>query len=463
MPGNDAPLPAVKPAVHIPPALPGAQTALALLIAINLFNYIDRQVLAAVEPEIRREFLKDDDEATAKVKMGLLAYGFLVTYMIVAPLFGRLADRYSRWYLIGIGVSVWSLASGASGVDWGLSLGIAFWILFLTRCFVGIGEGGYGPVAPTMLSDYYPVQRRGQILAWFYLAIPVGGALGYAFGELMHRNFGWRSAFYAVVAPGLVLGLLCFFMREPARGAADVPADSETPPPSPPTVAGPETPPPPQTSSTSAWQKYWNLMKIPSFTLNTFGMTAMTFAIGALAWWMPDYLDEKRVEDLAGIGPRTVFGIITASAGLLGTLAGGWAGDALKPRIPGSYFLVSGVALILGCPLLLCFLVTPFPLAWVFAFLAVFCLFFNTGPGNTILANVTHPSVRASGFALNILIIHLFGDAISPLIIGYIAGVTSNDIAFSVVAVFMRLGRIIWLCGMRYLARDTALATTRPV
>lgn len=430
-------------------ALPGARQALVLLLCINLFNYIDRQVLAAVEPEIRREYLSQDEPAHAKVKMGLLAYGFLLTYMVVAPLFGALADRFSRWHLIGIGVTLWSVASGASGVAWPLGVGAAFWVLFLTRCFVGVGEGGYGPVAPTMIADYYPVHRRGQVLAWFYLAMPVGGALGYALGGTMVRQeaLGWRWAFYVVVPPGLLLGLLCFLMRPAKRGAADAlpaPVTGEK------VIAGP-----------AVWRKYAELLKIPSFTINTLGMTAMTFAIGALAWWMPDYLEDKQAEDLFGINPRTVFGIITALAGLLGTLAGGLAGDWLKPRMPGSYFVVSGVALMLGCPFLLLYLATPFPAAWIFGFLAVFCLFFNTGPSNTILANVTHPTVRASGFALNILIIHMFGDAISPIIIGYVAGKTNNDIGFTVVAFFMLIGGIIWLCGARYLERDTALAPTR--
>src|SRR5947209_5497139 len=96
--------------------LPGARAALLLLLCINLFNYIDRQVLAAVEPQIREELLKDDPNA--KTKMGLLSTAFLVSYMIVAPVFGWLADHVSRWKLIGIGVLLWSLASGASGVNW---------------------------------------------------------------------------------------------------------------------------------------------------------------------------------------------------------------------------------------------------------------------------------------------------------------------------------------------------------
>src|SRR5205085_402131 len=117
-------------------------------------------------------------------------------------------------------------------------------------------------------------------------------------------------------------------------------------------------------------------------------------------------------------GPRIVFGVIAAVAGLLATLSGGLAGDWLRGRYPGSYFLVSGIALLLACPMILLVVWVDFPLAWLFIFLAVFCLFFNTGPTNTILANVTHPSIRASAFAVNILIIHLFGDVSSPPLVG---------------------------------------------
>lgn len=419
--------------------LPGAGTALLLLLAINLFNYIDRQVLAAVEPEIRETLLKDDPNAG--FKSGCLSMAFLVSYMLIAPLFGWLADRVSRWLLVGLGVIVWSLASGASGVDWGVSIALAYWLLLITRCFVGVGEGAYGPVAPTMLSDFYPVERRGRIMACFYAAIPVGGALGYALGEVVKRWLGWRWAFYVVVPPGLALGLLCFLMRDPPRGRADAAEITRRP----------------------RREDYLGLLRIPSYVLNTLGMTAMTFAIGGLAWWMPAFLEQRQVADVGPIGPRTFFGVLTALSGLLATILGGLAGDGLRRRYPGSYFLVSGIAIIVGFPMVLLVVWTPFPLAWVFVFLAVFCLFFNTGPTNTILANVSHPSVRASAFALNILIIHLFGDVLSPPLIGLLRDASGGDLdnGFILVSSVMLLGGVAWLCGTRYLERDTRLAPTR--
>src|ERR1051325_10389782 len=196
------------------PSMDGPKTratiALTLLVLINLFNYIDRQVLAAVEPEIRKELFTDasgNESDDAKYWTGWLATAFLLSYMVIAPAFGLIADRMSRWLLVGFGVVLWSLASGASGIDWGVSVGTAYWLLLITRCFVGVGEAAYGPVAPAMIADLYPIEKRGKVMAWFYLAIPVGGALGYALGEVVKNLIDWHWAFYCVVPPGLALGI----------------------------------------------------------------------------------------------------------------------------------------------------------------------------------------------------------------------------------------------------------------
>src|ERR1043165_3580407 len=186
----------------------GAHTALFLLLAINLFNYIDRQILAALEPDIRATFFAAND-LHAMTKTGLLGDAFFVTYMISAPILGLLADRFSRWIIVGSAVILWSLATGGSG------LAATFGLLFATRILVGIGEGGYGPAAPTILADLFSIQTRGRIMAIFYAAIPVGSALGYVIGGLVGARLGWRWAFYLVTPPGLVLGLLCLLQREP--------------------------------------------------------------------------------------------------------------------------------------------------------------------------------------------------------------------------------------------------------
>jgi MFS family permease len=429
--------------------LPGARSALILLLAINMFNFLDRQVLASVEPEMAKDVLQGVAPEDEEFWSGWLATAFLVTYMVTALLFGWLAERMSRWVLVGIGVILWSLASGASGLDWvtliGAPVALAYWLLLLTRCLVGVGEGAYGPVAPTMLADLYPVHWRGKIMAWFYLAIPVGGALGYALGDLVGPNYlglGWRWGFYLVLPPGVLLGLICFFMREPPRGQSE---------------SIPDVP-----MSRLNWRKILDLVRIRSYSINLVGMACLLFAMGAISYWMPRYLDTVRQPDpVLGMGPRFFFGVLIAVGGLVATLLGGVAGDWLRKYAGGSYFIVSGVAMILGFPMVLLALYVPFPWAWVFIFLAGFSLFFNTAPTNTITANVTHPSVRAIGFAVNILITHLFGDAISPPIVGWIIGHHGFNIGFGTVSTLMLVGGLFWIWGSFYLQRDTELAPTR--
>ncbi len=189
--------------------------------------------------------------------------------------------------------------------------------------------------------------------------------------------------------------------------------------------------------------------------INTIGQTLMTFAIGGIAFWMPSYIYETRgYGSLSSV--NLTFGAILVVSGIIGTITGGIAGDKLKPRFSGSYFLVSGAAMILAFPLLYSSLYVPFPYAWINIFAACFCLFFNTGPSNTILANVTHPAIRASAFAFNILIIHAFGDVLSPLVIGALADAHGNDMnfAFKIVSYLVLIGGIVWLLGAPFLAAD---------
>lgn len=408
---------------------PGAWIALSLLLTINLFNYIDRYVLSAVMPRIGAQFFRPDDPKISE-KLGYLSSAFLVSYMCISPLFGWLGDRKPRWKLVGIGVILWSLASGASG-----AAGF-FLIMLITRMFVGVGEAAYGPVAPTIISDLYPVTSRGKVLAWFYSAMPVGAALGFAIGShVATSSLGWRWAFYLVVPPGLLLGGLCFFMPEPARGLPR---------------AGHRHVP--------RVGQYLTLLKNPSYVIDTIGGIALTFSIGGIAFWMPTYLQQERLVPEKTSGD--VFGAIIVVAGLVATLLGGWVGDRLRSRVKGSYFVVSAAGMFLGFPFFLLFLYVRFPFAWVCLFLAIFFLFFNTGPSNTILANVTSSSIRATAFALNIFIIHLLGDVISPPIIGWIRDRHHGEFkpAFQFVSIMMLVGGLAWLCGARYLDRDTIAA-----
>lgn len=416
----------------------GATSALLLLLLINLFNYIDRYMMGAVEPPIQEHFFPGHPK-NAEFWMGMLQTAFVVCYMVLAPLFGWLADRMRRWVIIGISVLVWSLATGGSGLA---AMFGGFALLFGMRIVVGVGEAGYGPTAPTLISDYFPVERRGAMMAWFYMAIPLGAALGYMIGGFMAAHFGWPSAFYSVLVPGLILGTICFLRKEPPRGLSEI-ADS------------PQAVP----TRTARLADYLVLARTPSYVFVTAGMAAMTFAISGIAYWLPRYIVTVRHGGTLK-SANFIIGAITAGCGIVATLLGGWLGDWLRRWFASSYFLISGLAMIAAVPFIILMLKAPFPLAWVFIAAAEFLLFLNTGPTNTILANVAHPAVRATGFAMNIFIIHIFGDAIATPLLGKI-GHYSWNASFIVVAAVMALAGVLWLLGCSHLRRDTELAPLR--
>jgi predicted MFS family arabinose efflux permease len=404
---------------------------LALLLGVNLLNYIDRQIVFALFPLLKTDLMLSDTQ------LGLLASAFMWVYLGTAPVFGLLADRWARPRLLGVGVALWSLATAVSGMVGSYAQ------LLAGRAAVGVGEASYGAVAPAMLSDAFPPARRGWALAMFSMAIPVGSALGYLLGGAFGRAFGWRAAFFLVGVPGLLLAWRVGRMADLPRGGAAA-------------VGGPPAArrPPPAAA-------YRRLLRTPSYLLNCLAMTAMTFAVGGLAAWVPTYL--TRVRGMALDQANLVFGLLTLVSGVGGTLLGGWLGDRLLPRLPTAYFLVSGVGLLLSAPAAAAVILLP-DLPWALAaiFLAEVCIFLNTGPLNAIIANVSRPEVRATAYAANIFIIHALGDAVSPAIIGVVSDRVGLAAAFWIApgALAAAAGFCFW--GMRHLAQDVRTVNGEP-
>ena len=362
-----------------------ARYALALLLAVNLLNYIDRQVLYAVFPLIKADFRLSD------TALGFLGSAFMICYMCSAPLLGWIGDRGNRVRLASCGIAVWSLATALSGIAPG------YRSLLAARTVVGIGEASFGTVSPGLISDFFSKERRGRVLSYFYLAIPVGSAIGYLLGGILGFHFGWKAAFLIVGAPGLLLAAAVWFLRDPKGKAATAPEL------------------PGQKPSLAA---YGSFLKNRSFVCNTLAMTAMTFAIGGLAQWMPTFL--YRIHGLDVARGNTLFGAVTVLAGITGTLSGGWLGDRLQRKSAKGYLLVSGWGFLLGIPIAV-FAIASQSLSGCLtaAFFAEFFLFFNTGPLNTVIVNVSPPDRRAMAFAVNIFFIHALGDAISPTLLGW--------------------------------------------
>jgi predicted MFS family arabinose efflux permease len=403
----------------------GAHWVLALLFSVNLLNYIDRQILYAVFPPIQTELGLSDTQ------LGILASAFMWVYLSMAPIFGLLADRRSRPRLMAFGVGIWSVATAFSGVV------RHFGDLLLGRAVVGVGEASYGAVAPAMLSDHFPPAKRGRMLAVFSMAIPVGSALGYLLGGVLEQTLGWRAAFFVVGLPGLLIAWRVGALSEPVRGGLDGVSRAAGRP------AGPGA------------GEYFELLRTPSYVLNCLAMTAMTFAVGGLAAWVPTYL--VRVRGMALAQANLTFGLLTLVSGVGGAMAGGWLGDRLLRRMPAAYFLVSGVGLALSVPCAAAVILLENRF-WVLTaiFLAEVLIFLNTGPQNAIIANVSRAEVRATAYAANIFVIHALGDAISPTIVGILSDWKGLAAAFWIAPGALALAALFSFWGMRYLGRDVS-------
>jgi MFS family permease len=388
-----------------------AGRALAVLTAINLLNYLDRYVVSALFESLRADLWLTD------TRLGLLATGFIVVYMVASPVFGILGDRRPRLPLLAIGVGIWSLATVLSGFARG------YWTLLAGRAAVGIGEAAYGTISPGLIADHFGPERRGRAYALFFSAIPIGAALGYAVGGVVDRTLGWRAAFFFAGAPGLVLALACLRLTDPPRGAAERTF----------AIGG----------AGGALATYRRFFGNRPYVLTVLGYAAYTFAVGGMSWWMPAFLERTR-----GV-PRTVatvqFGAIVFATGFLGTFAGGYLADALRPRLKEADLWVCGASALAAVPATLVVFMTWRPGLYLAALVfAQLMLFASTGPVNAAIVAEVPPAERASAVALSILAIHLLGDVPSPWLIGYLSDRSSLGRAVLVVPVATLAAGVIW-------------------
>ena len=397
--------------------------AVGVLTGLNFLNYIDRQILPAVGPLMKQELHLTDTE------IGALDAALLLSFTILAPLFGRLGDRYSRTKLMAGAAVLWSIATGLtaladkspilppalsfhlpfSGLLYSLS-GVALALCFV-RALVGVGESSYSTITPTLIADYVPLKRRATALGVFQAAIPMGFALGFVLGGFLGKYFGWRVAFMVVGLPGLIASVFVWRLQEPERGKQDRQAPQTDP------LAASALPAP----ANQSWLRTsWAILRTRDWFLSTAGYTALTFVLGAFSTWSSFMLvDDKQ---MTAEHAAYVLGVTIFLAGAAGTFGGGWVADRVAVRRKNGYFLVCAASSLLAIIPSVTALVTHNPLLFIPAiFIAVMFLFTNNAPFHAILVNSVPPSVRASAMALNILVIHSFGDLISRQGVGLLS------------------------------------------
>jgi MFS family permease len=406
------------------PRISPALGTLLLLIGLNLFNYIDRYILPGEVSLIQREFHSTDQQ------MGALTTALFVTYMLVAPLTGWLGDWLPRKPLIVFGAVLWSLATLAT-----------YWVhdyttLYIRHALVGVGEATFGIFAPAVIADFYPERDRNRILSIFYLAIPVGAALGYLAGGELGTHWGWRAPFSICAIPGLAIAALYAWIgREPVRGACDHVRPSRT--------VG--------TSPESVTEYLFGLSRLflnPAFLCATMGLATLTFAMGGISAWMPTFLHRSAGLSVGNSG--LAMGAITVVDGIAGTLVGGMLAQRWLRTNYRALYLLSfwSVALTLPCGALLFF----GPAAWSIPvlFITEFFLFLNTGPLNAAIVNSVSAPVRATAISLNLFFIHFFGDTFSPQIIGAISDRSNLRIGLGATLIFLVISAVILRTGANF-------------
>jgi MFS transporter, Spinster family, sphingosine-1-phosphate transporter len=395
---------------------------LALLTGLNFLNYLDRFILAAVLPRVKSEFLLSNFEG------GLLATGFLVGYFATSPFFGARADRGQRKWMITAGVLIWSLATIASGLAQGLGT------LMVARVLVGLGEASYAVLAPTIIDDLSPPDRKGRNLAIFYLAIPVGSACGYMVGGFVEQHWGWRAAFFVGGGPGALIAFVVLWIEEPVRRLAD--------------------------AKVRVLSALRTLIKIPLYRRAVFGYCAHTAAIGAFAYWAPYFLESRYRVSLASA--NFWFGAVTVVAGLIATVVGGRLGDravrTLPTVVPGGSHLarenldvvdallrICGLGLWVAAPLaVVTFLAPSVQMFFVLAFVVELGLFISVSPINAALLRCVPVELRASSMAVGIFAIHLFGDLWTPPLVGMLADLMPMATAMMALPIMLAIGAWIW-------------------
>jgi MFS family permease len=353
-----------------------------ILTGLNLFNYLDRSVVPAVLTDIKTHFALSDGQ------VGRINTIFMLGYFVTSPIFGYLGDRASRKWLIATGIFIWSLGTVLTGFATSFILFLAY------RVLVGVGEASYATISPSLISDTFPSERRNNALTIFYVAIPVGSALGYIIGGKIAAHWGWHWAFIWAGLPGLVLAVVLLPFREPARGQAEGTSAEK-----------------PRTGD------IFKLFRVADYSLVVLGYTAYTFALGAFAVWGPAFLE--RVHHVPKEAASTFFGAVLVVTGLVGTMAGGFAATAWHKSHPAGYAWMLGLSVVLAAPLAIAaFLATEKNVSMACLAGAMFFIFLCTGPVNTLILETVPVNLRASAMALSIFCIHLFGDLWSSEIVG---------------------------------------------
>jgi MFS transporter, Spinster family, sphingosine-1-phosphate transporter len=403
---------------------------LAVMVGINLLNYMDRWVASAAATPIEHEFHLND------AQFGALGTAFLLVYAIAALPFGYWGDRGVRKTVVGVGVTIWSVATLFTG------FARSYFQLFLSRAVVGVGEASYYPAGTSLLSDLFPKEQRGRVMSVWGAGSTIGIAIGFAGGGIIADRLGWRTAFYFAAAPGLLLALLAFGFREPLRGSVE--------------SKGPAV----EQTRDASLRKFIDLLRIPTLRATILSQTLLYFVLASNAFWLPTVLHRRF--GLSISSAAVLAGGVIVVGGLVGTLAGGWLADRRAKQSQAAHLQVGIAGFLVGAVLIAIALVSPMSIGPVPIFVPVFlatvvCLYLYSGPFTAVAQNVVSPGLRASAVTMLLFISHVFGDSHSTFDVGYISYLLGGNLQAALLITspaLLVLAAILAATGLRTVQSD---------
>ena len=360
-----------------------------LLFLANLFNFFDRTIPAIIIEPIRLEWSLSD------LQLGLIGTAFTIVYALAGIPLGRMADTGARRKIMGWGLAAWSGLTALNGMAWN------FWSFLLIRMGVGIGEASYAPAANSLIGDLFPAHKRSRAMGIFMLGLPLGLLLAFFTIGAMVQAFGsWRAPFLIAAIPGLILALFLFFIREPARGAAEAV----------------------RVSSAPVDKPLRKVLAIRTFWWLVLAGLAFNFASYACNSFMVPML--QRYFGLGLQNAAMATGVIVGLTGLVGLTAGGWIADKVHQRWGNGRLLFAAFSMLVAC---ICtgwalsagrietaVFVGVFSLGWLFSYNFYTCVY-------TAIQDVIEPRLRATAMALFFAGLYLLGGGLGPLAVGWLS------------------------------------------
>jgi MFS family permease len=424
--------------------MPRRHLALALLFAINLLNFFDRQILASIIEPLRHDWGLSDTQ------LGWLVTSFTLLYAMVGLPLGRLADTWRRNLLLAAGLSFWSALTFLSGLTRN------FWQLFVARLGVGIGEASCAPAATSMIGDLYPPQQRARAMSIFMLGLPAGVALSYLVGGAVAQHYGWRAVFFLAGVPGIILSLAILLMPEVRRGQfepeklnAETQRTSE--------IAEKKhkalRPLPPQRLCVELFSSLalGPVLRIPAMRWIILSGLLHNFIMYAFTFFLPSLLIRYYGTTVQTAG--WISALVIGTVGALGMLAGGWLGDAARRRKAHGRMLVATVAVAIAAPAGFLALQWNLPGFVLLQALAAFLMYTYYPTVYATIHDLIEPQLRGRAMSIYFFAMYTLGASLGPVATGrlsdYLARTTTRAAAlhqamYLVPALTMVLSLVLW-------------------